>query len=123
VLVVDDEQAIRTWLHKSLVARGYEVELAATGAEADALLGAHRYDAIVCDIRMPGNGQQLYLALSQRDPTLARRMIFITGDVVNPATEQFFDTRGGYALSKPFTIEQLVAVLEKVMRQPPSAPA
>ncbi len=115
ILVVDDEEAIRSWLSKSLTARGYEVDVAGTGADAQALLTARRYDAIVCDIKMPnGDGQHLYHAVLQRDPTLARRMIFITGDTVNPATKNFLMSHGGHALAKPFSIDELTSALEAV---------
>ena len=116
ILVVDDEPAIRLWLSKALTLKGYEVEAAGSGVEAEALIRTGHYDVIVCDIKMPhGDGRSLYRALLERDPARARRMIFITGDTVNPATSQFLASHQGHALAKPFAIGELVAAVEAVM--------
>ena len=54
LLVVDDEETIRLALAKFLRLRGYEVHTAGTGVEALALLAAGPYEAMLCDVRMPG---------------------------------------------------------------------
>jgi len=55
ILVVDDEAAVRESLRRALALEGYEVELAADGAEALYRLdtGAVHPDAIVLDVLMP----------------------------------------------------------------------
>ncbi|MEZ5179509.1 MAG: response regulator [Acidimicrobiales bacterium] len=54
VLVVDDEPQIRRALRTNLAARGYEVDLAATGEEALARAAAHLPDVVVLDLGLPG---------------------------------------------------------------------
>jgi two-component system response regulator MprA len=55
ILVVDDERAVRDSLRRALELQGYQVDLAADGAEALALLEANgQPDAVVLDILMPG---------------------------------------------------------------------
>lgn len=54
VLIIDDEPAIRRSLSTFLNRRGHRVDLAADGAEALEKLLHEEYDAVVCDIRMPG---------------------------------------------------------------------
>jgi two-component system NtrC family sensor kinase len=116
ILVVDDEPAIRLWLTKALTLNGYAVETAGSGVEADSLVRSRHYDAIVCDIKMPnGDGRSLYRALLERDPSLARRTIFITGDTVNPTTSQFLSSHHCPSLAKPFAIQELVAAVEAVI--------
>jgi DNA-binding response OmpR family regulator len=51
---VDDEIMIRTFLAKNLEDRGYDVMVAATGAEALAIAAAEKVDALVTDLSMPG---------------------------------------------------------------------
>jgi PAS domain S-box-containing protein len=54
ILLVDDEIMIRTFLAKNLEDRGYDVMVAATGAEALAIAAAEKVDALVTDLSMPG---------------------------------------------------------------------
>ena len=54
VLVVDDEPPILRALGTNLRARGYTVDLAATGEEALALAARHRPDAVILDLGLPG---------------------------------------------------------------------
>ncbi|MFH1914306.1 MAG: response regulator [Pseudomonadota bacterium] len=54
VLLVDDEEGIRTVLSLAIADAGYEVVTAATGAQALELLAAREIPLIVTDIRMPG---------------------------------------------------------------------
>ncbi|MGI9157838.1 MAG: response regulator, partial [Marmoricola sp.] len=53
VLVVDDDRAVRESLRRSLEFNGYDVSLAADGAEALAGIGAIKPDAVVMDVMMP----------------------------------------------------------------------
>jgi two-component system, NtrC family, nitrogen regulation response regulator NtrX len=53
ILVVDDEELIRDTLKDILEHEGYQVDEAADGAEALKILGKNKYDAVLCDIKMP----------------------------------------------------------------------
>ena len=53
ILVVDDDQAVRDSLKRSLQYSGYEVASAADGVEALAHLSTHRVDAVIMDVMMP----------------------------------------------------------------------
>src|ERR1700674_5838165 len=53
ILVVDDEENLRHMLQVMLRKHGYLVDTAADGNEAIARALEHRYDFILCDIRMP----------------------------------------------------------------------
>lgn len=54
LLVVDDERDIRALYAAELEDEGYQVETAANGSEAAALLQEHKFDLIVLDIQMKG---------------------------------------------------------------------
>ena len=69
VLVVDDEPDLRTLYELTLLREGYRVEAAATLGEAWELLQAHRFDAVITDMRLPdGLGLELLqrMAAQQR---------------------------------------------------------
>lgn len=54
ILIIDDERAIRGALKEILTDEGYEVEVAEDGAGGCAAALKERFDAIFCDIKMPG---------------------------------------------------------------------
>lgn len=54
ILIVDDDQAIRSLLGQSLSARGYRVSMAANAREMDMVLARERIDAVLLDVMMPG---------------------------------------------------------------------
>ena len=53
ILVVDDDQAVRDSLQRSLQSNGYEVTIAADGIQALARLAANRPDVVIMDVMMP----------------------------------------------------------------------
>jgi CheY-like chemotaxis protein len=104
ILLVEDEDPVRTLTQRLLEARGYRVRNAATGAEAlriwDEEQGA--FDLVVTDMIMPGgiSGRDLAERLVTRQPAL--KVIFLSGyagDVVGPGMEL---RQGWNFLQKPF---------------------
>ena len=117
ILVVDDELAILDILRQVLRADGHRVDTALNGAVAMRKIDAERYDVIISDLRMPGmSGQELYEAILHRDPSLAKRVLFSTGDVVNTETNAFLERCGNNYLQKPFEIDALRRAVHDVLR-------
>jgi two-component system NtrC family sensor kinase len=116
VLVVDDEAEIADLVRAMLQGAGYAVELAASGAAALRLLESAHFDAIVSDLRMPDiDGAALWRLVQQRDAGLARRMLFVTGDTLSPAAQQFLQTSRCAALDKPFGKTELLAAVQRLL--------
>ncbi len=110
VLVVDDEAEIADMVRSMLEAAHYEVAVAESGAVALELLGEARFDAIVSDLRMPDmDGAALWREVLARDASLARRMLFVTGDTLSPSARSFLDQAGCGSLEKPFNPGELLA--------------
>jgi CheY-like chemotaxis protein len=71
---------------------------------------------ILSDLRMPElDGPGLYRALASQAPHLQRRVIFLTEDTLNPATQAAAAAHGVPYLSKPYTAEELRRVLRQVL--------
>lgn len=116
VLVVDDELPILRLVRELLASEGHRVETAESGERALALTGQHRFDVIVCDWKMPGlSGIQLHEYLQTAEPALARRLLFMTGDVVNEALERHLAEHARPCLRKPFTVEEFRAAVAQVL--------
>jgi CheY-like chemotaxis protein len=79
------------------------------------------YDCVLLDLKMPGmSGQELYHLIEVADTRMAGKVIFITGDTVNPDTRDFIAAAGNPVMNKPFRLEELhCQVLELV--EPASA--
>jgi CheY-like chemotaxis protein len=73
---------------------------------------------VISDFRMPVlNGGEFYHQVRQLKPDLARRIIFLTGDVVNEETQEFLNSTGNPHLGKPFQLTTLEAVMLEVLAQ------
>jgi signal transduction histidine kinase/CheY-like chemotaxis protein len=122
VLLVEDERVVGDLLAEFLALAGCEVDRAANGREALEHVRRKAYAVIVSDVRMPDvDGPALYRELGVVAPELARRMVFVTGDVMSPETRRFLDETCLRYLEKPFTLEEFRAVIRGVLE--PSAAA
>ena len=108
ILIVDDEQAILDLLTDILHTIGYRTSTARDGNQAMDELDKDEYDLIICDMKMPGlGGESLYDLVKETNRELAERIIFITGDIVNPKTQSFLQSTGNSYVGKPFRIEDI----------------
>jgi CheY-like chemotaxis protein len=116
VLVVEDEAALASAVTDALRDAGYLVEHAPDGEEALHVLKAHAFDAVICDLKMPRlDGKAFYKKLSAGAPGLARRVIFVTGDVAGTDGEAFLEQSGCPYLAKPFRLGELLKTLRDVL--------
>ena len=116
VLVVEDETALAAAVGEGLADAGFEVDHAGDGEEALARVNARAYDLIVCDLKMPRvDGMQFYRAIAAAKPSLARRVIFVTGDVVGTEAERFLEESGCRWLAKPFRLADLLRAAREVL--------
>ena len=112
VLVVDDEVEIADLMRDVLESAGYDVATAESGAVALELLAEARFDAVVSDVRMPDlDGAALWRAVRERQPHLARRMLFVTGDTLSSQARQVLEESGCPGLDKPFAKADLLAAV------------
>ena len=76
----------------------------------------HHYDLIVCDLKMPRvDGIRFYRAMTAATPALARRVIFVTGDVAGTDAERFLEESGCRWLSKPFRLADLLRAAREAL--------
>lgn len=109
VLVVEDEINIRNLLARYLNSRGFTVDTAENGEEAWTDLKSRSYDCVVMDLKMPGmSGQELYQAIVDYDRNLARKVVFISGDIVSRDTLEFLAGQDNPFLSKPVNLDELL---------------
>lgn len=119
LLVVDDEESILRLIQEILSSEGHKVEAVGGGEAALQLILQHDYDVIVSDWKMPGlNGINLYHELMERKPDAARRMLFMTGDVIKDSFQQFLKQNGRTCLPKPFALREFHAAVAGILKNP-----
>jgi len=111
VLVVDDEAEFIDSLGKILRRRGFEVEVAADGAQAVDCALTKPFDVALLDVKMPGmDGFQTLAEIKRVSPRT--QVVLLTGHL-SEADEQDGLESGAFAyLLKPHPISDLVAVIE-----------
>ena len=116
ILIVDDEEAVRTAVRRALVLAGYDVEMAANGDEALALLAERAPDAIVLDVLMPGvDGIEVckrLRAAGDHTPVLMLTARDAVGDRVAG-----LDAGADDYMVKPFALQELQARLRALLRR------
>ena len=118
VLVVDDEAEVADLMRAVLESAGFDVATAESGAVALELLTEARFDAIVSDVRMPDiDGAALWRAVRERQPHLARRMLFVTGDTLSQQARLVLEESGCPSLDKPFAKADLLAAVRSAVER------
>jgi len=116
ILLVEDERPLAAAVAEALTDAGLLVDHAGDGEEAFARVRQGHYDAVICDLKMPRvDGMMLYRAIAAATPTLARRVIFVTGDVAGTDAERFLEESGCRWLAKPFRLADLLVTLRDVL--------
>jgi two-component system response regulator AtoC len=112
ILIVDDEASLRDALARILTAEGYEVRQAGDGKEALGILGASRFDFLLCDLRMPVmGGLDLLREITARGIPGTVIMMSAFG-TVETAVEAM--KLGAYDyVSKPFMSDEILLTLRK----------
>ena len=75
------------------------------------------FDAILLDMRMPDvSGKHVFEHWQQEQPELAKRVVFLTGDIVSSDLQQFLAGTGRPFIAKPFDLDAVLHVLQPLRR-------
>ncbi|TMG69387.1 MAG: response regulator [Betaproteobacteria bacterium] len=108
ILVVEDEPEIAATLVETLERDGHKVDVASDGVAALARVEGADYDLIITDTKMPRmDGPAFYRELIQRLPVFARRVVFVTGDLMDREQREWLESTGCPTLAKPFDINDV----------------
>lgn len=124
VLVVDDDEAIRTVLRRVLERVGYVVRDAFSGRSALAsLVTEGRPDLLITDLKMTGGtGYWLLDKLGREYPDLVARTVIVTGDPADATIAEVAAQTGCPVLRKPIEFSALLEVLDEVALRATATP-
>jgi two-component system alkaline phosphatase synthesis response regulator PhoP len=118
VVVVEDEQDVAELIRYNLAREGYEVVLAANGADALRLIQGARPDIVLLDIMVPQlNGWEVCRRLKQDPETRGIPVIMVTGRVEEGDKVLGFELGADDYVTKPFSPRELVARVRAVGRR------
>jgi diguanylate cyclase (GGDEF)-like protein len=102
LLLVDDDERNRDALSRRLVRNGYSVLTAASGADALAMVGAHRVDAVLLDVMMPGmSGIETLRRLRQSRSAADLPVIMVTANDSSRDVVEALDLGANDYVTKP----------------------
>ena len=116
VLVVEDEPTVGGLIADVLRDEGMRVDVLRDGHAALARAEYETYDLVICDLKMPGmDGKKFFHSLGQRHNPLQEHVLFVTGDVVAPGTQEFLERHGLPYVAKPFRVEELSRAVREML--------
>ena len=85
-----------------------------SGSGALAAVRDHVFDTIFLDIRMPDiSGKSVFEQWQREQPELARRVVFLSGDIVGADLQKFLSGTGRPFIAKPFDLDVVLQVLNR----------
>jgi excisionase family DNA binding protein len=117
ILVVDDEQAVRDLLAKTLTMADYDVDTAGDGPAALDQLRAVEYDLLITDLKMPGmDGLSVIREARRQSPDLP--VIIITGYSTEASAIEAINLGVAGYLTKPFRLPRILAAAARALGEP-----
>lgn len=116
ILVVDDEEALRTVLSSELISAGYEVSTASDGDDAISIIQNKKFDLVLLDIKMPKvDGFEVLKFIKKGFPAI--KVIMLTGfaDLKNAIESKKHGAED--FVSKPYDLVDLLTTIERVLSE------
>jgi signal transduction histidine kinase/BarA-like signal transduction histidine kinase len=116
VLLVEDEARLAASIAEALTELGLNVDHAGDDEEALSRLRSTTYDLVICDLKTPRvDGTMLYRAIAAATPALARRVIFVTGEVVGTDAARFLEESACRSVGKPLRPAELFRAVRETL--------
>lgn len=116
IMLVDDEERFLSTTKKLLARKGYEVETAASGAEALEILATRTCHVVILDVKMPGmDGIETLKAIKRRFPLV--EVIMLTGHATVESAVDGLKSGATDYLMKPTDIDDLIVKAEEAFEK------
>ncbi len=118
ILVVDDDQSIVSIFEFILQQAGYNTVTASSGDECIAIIQSERkIDLVFLDVKMPGmSGIDTFKEVQKLRPFLL--VVMMTGYSVDELLKEAFELGAYGVIYKPFDIEEVISVIDKIFNLP-----
>lgn len=116
VLIVEDEDALRTIVRDELGVYGFDVDDAEDGVKALEKLNKERFHIVVLDIRMP-NMDGMEVLRNIRNYDLADKVIMLTAVDELKVAQETLKLGANDFITKPYDFQNLLACINRVMKE------
>ncbi len=112
ILIIEDEEDVRSLLQDILTMQGHRVVIAHDGREGVELFTSGAFDLVFTDLGMPGmSGWEVAKAIRAQDPKVA--IAIITGWDIHMDKEAFEESGVNLIIQKPFTVDAIVRLVRE----------
>ena len=116
VLIVDDDRMMAKTLYDIIRVKGYEAEVANSGADALKKIEKENFECVLSDIKMPGiNGVELYRAIKKRRSDLP--VVLMTAYSTDKLVQEGLATGAIACLTKPLDINLILTFLSTLSKE------
>jgi two-component system, chemotaxis family, chemotaxis protein CheY len=119
IMIVDDNEPMRILIRNILENEGYKnVFEAEDGVSACEILKEHKIDLIISDWKMPGmTGLELLTKVRSNQPIAQIPFIMVSVEGLDVTVDQAFKNGANDFVSKPFTVDDLVLSVNRLIKQ------
>jgi PAS domain S-box-containing protein len=116
ILVVDDEIGILDSLSRILAKQGHKVETTDNCVDALDMIKTEKYDYILLDVKLPGmSGIEMFNEIKKHDRSIVKKLAIITGDTMEPATQEFLEYAKVPCFVKPFDTKNFIREINSLI--------
>ena len=125
ILLVDDEEEVLQLEKEILTAHHLNFKTATSAADGIDMLRTEPFDAVIIDMRMPGEVTtlDLFCWIGRHRPELAARIAFTASDPTPDSFSEQLKASGSMVLTKPFRIEDFWNAVQKLLHNEMITPA
>ncbi len=117
IVMVEDEKSMLGFAQRKLKRSGYEVFAAETIEEARSLLKQTKPDLLILDVMLPDGDGMVFCEEIRKESNVL--VLFLTGKTQTEDKVRGLSVGGDYYLTKPYELEELVAVVDSLIRRVP----
>ena len=119
LVVVEDDPVCRSMIAEAFEKNGNAVHVFDRSEVALRFLRSRVVDVVISDLHRPGlNGLEFHKRVAMFDPSLASRILYLTGDTLNSELLVFLKKTGNLHLAKPVLLHDLFGAVQKLLARP-----
>jgi two-component system aerobic respiration control protein ArcA len=117
ILVIEDDETMRSAMKRILESEGYVTKLAADATELSTVLDDHPVDLILLDVGLPWvNGFELAQLLKDHKDLKKIPLVFVSGKASEEDMKQAFEIGADDYIKKPFDVDKLKKTVETLLK-------